>query len=229
MKQSPINLLLFDLDGTLYLSTSILPKAYREGVRRYNQEHGTDVNVPEESNILEQVGNPADEIYRTLFPSLADADCQKLSVHILDRLVELIREDGGQLVEDVPELLSLFRSHFDLGLVTNARVKYMDAVLETYDLARFFDRLRCIGMVDSEEKAVLVQGMLDYFDVDPSETVMIGDRKSDYVASTETGTHFIGCDFGYASGGEFPSGTDVVDTLGELTQHPLLVGRTVND
>lgn len=76
-------------------------------------------------------------------------------------------------------------------------------------------------MVESDQKVTLVEGMLDYFDADPSETVVIGDRRSDYEAATGAGTRFIGCQFGYSPEKEFPD-DHVIESFGELLDHPFL-------
>lgn len=227
MSDPTTELVLFDLDGTLYRSTSILPEAYREGIGQFVEESNKELEVPDEDAILAEVGNPAQEIYRNLFPSLSPEEQETLGLKVLHGLADLIRDGGGQLIEGVPEVLEQLKKRFRMGLVTNARVAYMEAVVETYNLEQYFERLRCIEMVDSNEKATLVRGMLDYFDTDPTRTVVIGDRKSDYDAAMETGTRFIGCRFGYSPEKEFPD-DNVIDTFAELLDHPFL-NRTVSE
>lgn len=215
------SLVLFDLDGTLYRSTSILPTAYQDGIKRFNDEYGRSIAVPDEEAILAEVGNPAEQIYRNLFPELESEHQSTLSQLVLDRLAELIRDGGGELIEGVPEVLGDLSGRYDMGLVTNARVKYMDAVVETHNLEQYFDNLKCIGMVESDQKVTLVNDMLEYFGRPAEGTVMIGDRRSDYDAATGAGTRFIGCQFGYSPEKEFPD-DHVIDEFPELLNHPFL-------
>lgn len=214
-----LELILFDLDGTLYKSTEILPRSYRQGIERFLETQNIDCEVPSEEQILNQIGNPADEIYENLFPQLTSTQCKQLSREIVDELTELIRKGNGSLITGVPEVLGQLQKHYPLGLVTNARIDYMDAVVETYQLDQYFFRMKCIEMVESNKKARLVQDMLENAGVSAEETVLVGDRKSDYDAAQEMGTGFIGCEFGYSSRGEFPQ-AETIHEFRELLNHP---------
>lgn len=218
---SSLDLLLFDLDGTLYQSTSILPRAYREGIEHFLKKRSVDCEMPEKQEILDQVGNPPEEICRNLFPDLNTEQQQQLSDEILHRLTELIRDGGGQLIDGVPETLAVLNGVCPLALVTNARIDYMEAVLDTYELAPFFQRMKCIEMVESELKEQLVRDMLNEFDVPPDRVILVGDRESDRIAAKSAGTAFVGCRFGYSTGEEFAD-HPTIEKFSELQNHPLI-------
>jgi len=216
---SSLELILFDLDGTLYKSTEILPRSYREGIEKFLTTQNIDCEVPSRQQILNEIGNPAHEIYENLFPELDSSQREQLSQQIVDELTKLIRQDNGSLIADVPEVLGQLQNHYPLGLVTNARIDYLEAVVETYQLGQYFSRMKCIEMVESNKKARLVRDMLEEFGVSARQTVLIGDRKSDYEAANETGTGFIGCEFGYSTGEEFLD-AETIHQFRELLNHP---------
>ncbi|MFB6355740.1 MAG: HAD family hydrolase [bacterium] len=212
-------LYLFDLDGTLYRSTSILYEAYRTGIRQYRNETGHNLEIPDKQAVMDEVGNPVDEIYRNLFGEVERGRMDVLSTRIQDALLEYIQQGGGELLEGVPETLRSLSEQNSLGLVTNARREYMDVVADYYDLATFFERMRCIEDIESDQKAELVRGMLEYFDVPPEETLLVGDRESDYVAAQENNVHFVLRESEYGED-EFVSDVQCVSDLRELLPAP---------
>lgn len=221
MSSEPLELVLFDLDGTLYRTTELLPVAYRRGIERFQTESEEDVTVPEQEAITEQVGNPVDEIYANLFPDLSEEGAHDLSVAILDELTDMIRDEQGHLIDGVPEVLDRLHGTVPLGIVTNARRPYLEAVAETYDLDEWFDRMMCLTDVNGQRKAIMVESQLDYFDTSDDRSLLVGDRSSDEEAASETRLDFVGCNFGYGEADEF-STDQVVQEFRELLDQPRL-------
>ncbi len=204
----------FDLDGTLYLSTPILHSAYAEGIKSYNEASGREVRIPTEREVLEQVGNPVDKIYANLFPDLAPAERDKMTRRIVSTLLKKIKRRGGRLIEGVPAVLDQLNSKYSLALVTNAQKAYMDAVVETYELGKYFSSMICAGEIETNDKADLIEISLNRLGLKAKEVVMIGDRLSDRKAAEQAGTGFIGCSFGHGS--DDLIGEIKVDSLKEI-------------
>ncbi len=204
----------FDLDGTLYLSTPILHSAYAEGIESYNEASGRGVRIPTEQEVLEQVGNPVEEIYANLFPELVPEERDKMTRRIVSNLLKKINSRGGRLVEGIPAVLDQLSSKYSLALVTNAQKAYMDAVVETYELGKYFSSMICAGEIETNDKARLIEISLKRLDLEAEEVVMVGDRISDRKAAEQAGTGFIGCSFGHGSDGSI--GELKVDSLKEI-------------
>lgn len=211
-----MNLILFDLDGTLYSSREILPTAYAEGIERFNEQHSRSVPVPADEEIFDQVGNPVNEIYENLFPNLSDEERPQLQESIFSVLLDRIQRGEGRLFEGVQSVLETLGEHRPLGVVTNAQTQYMNSVLETHDLDRHFEQTLCNDDAPNGEKSEIVEMQLRKFDVSPRDALLVGDRESDRLAARTHGLHFIGCDFGYGRESLFEGET----TVGAFTELP---------
>lgn len=216
-----MSLLLFDLDGTLYSSRGILPDAYRLGINQFNEEFDPDVDVPSDEAIFDQVGKPAPEIYRNLFPDLDDRETSALQDRIFSALLERIKRKDGELYDGVREVLDRLADSFDLGLVTNAQTAYMEAALKAHDLDQYFGKTLCHDDAPEGRKSELVAEMLEFFDGRPETTRMIGDRQSDYEAANKHDVPFIHCTYGYGSDDSFP-GSQRIKAFGELLDEKVL-------
>jgi phosphoglycolate phosphatase len=210
-----VNLILFDLDGTLYSSRSILPDAYRAGIESFNEAFDRDVEVPANGMIFDQVGDPVDEIYENLFPELSPTDRNRLQQKIFSELLQRIRQAEGELYDGTRRVLSKLSRSYHLGLVTNAQTEYMKNVLQTHALDRFFERTLCNDDAPNGTKSEIVGQQLKYFRVAGEEALMVGDRSSDRRAARKNGLTFVGCQFGYGSSDLFEQAPDI-DSLPEL-------------
>ncbi len=219
MNKIDVEVIFFDLDGTLFLSTPILHKAYRQGVEEYNRMEKLDLPVPGEPEVLDQVGNPVSEIYSNLFPGVPFGKLQGLGRVILERLVGEISKKRGRLINGVRELLEDLHQNYPLAIITNAQRVYMEAVLNTYGLEKYFEKMLCIEDVESEKKASLIKNALNYFNIDPPQALMVGDRSSDLEAARTCKTEFVGCSFGHGKEEEF----DGELTINHLNQLPDLL------
>lgn len=216
-----MTLLLFDLDGTLYSSRGILPAAYRQGIREFNRDFEPDVDVPTEEEIFDQVGKPAPEIYENLFPALTAEQSAELQKRIFGALLERIKNREGRLYDGVQSGLETLAKRYPIGLVTNAQTAYMEAVLETHDLRQYFGRTLCHDDAPNGRKAELVEMTLRHFGMSESESLMIGDRRSDYEAAETHGVPFIHCGYGYGNHDDFPE-SPRIESFGELLDGDLL-------
>lgn len=198
-----MKLILFDLDGTLYSSKTILPTSYREGIEEFNQNNSPSVNIPDDETIFDQVGKPADQIYEDLWPELNDAQRIKLQQSIFSNLLKLIQDKKGNLYEGVRTILDQLYPDHTLTVVTNAQTRYMNAVLENHNLTQFFDSYLCNDDAPTGKKSELVAEQLENFSLKPEESLLVGDRESDRNAARQHGLTFVGCTYGYGNEGLF--------------------------
>mgnify|MGYP000079585318 CR=1 FL=1 len=212
-----MNLILFDLDGTLYSSRGILPDAYRTGIEEFNREYDRSVEVPGEGAIFDQVGTPAEEIYDNLFPDLDSQDRSRLQQKIFSDLLDRIRKSEGRLYEGTRDVLAELARSRNLGLVTNAQTEYMKSVLRTHDLDRFFELALCNDDAPGGKKREIVAQQLDHHEVNGDGALLVGDRSSDREAARAHDLNFVGCQFGYGSADLFENESSI-ENLPELLE-----------
>jgi len=152
----------FDLDGTLYTSEPILFELYSEAIEAYNENNQTDFRIPPADEIFRWVGYPVKKIFQMLFPESTEDERAALSAWILERLVGSIRSGGGELLPGVHETLAeLKEKGVIMYVVTNGRRAYLDAVIEGFQLAPFFNHLYSIEDGAFEDKGDILQSLLD--------------------------------------------------------------------
>ncbi len=120
----------------------------------------------------------------------------------------------------VPELLrELKAAGLRLMVATSKPENMAEQVLEHFGLAAYFDRICGAPRhdPDSAKKADVIRAALSYVE-DPSQAVMVGDRRHDAAGAHETGLPCVGVLYGYggreeleAAGAEF-----IVKDMAEL-------------
>jgi phosphoglycolate phosphatase len=105
-------------------------------------------------------------------------------------------------------------------LATSKPEEYAKQILEYLDLLQHFDFVAGATMDESRnEKAGVIRYALESLGItDPSDVVMIGDRKYDVVGSREYGFDCVGVLFGFGSREELESvrAAYIVETVAEL-------------
>jgi phosphoglycolate phosphatase len=212
-----IDLVILDLDGTLYSSTATTLGAVERAVRDLNARHGLALARPAGGLVLSGVGLTRGEFARKVFPSLDG----RLHTEI-DELVwhwerTLIREGRGSLFPGADEALEeLFSKGYALGIATNAGRSYMDEILDGFDLRRYFRDVRCAGAEKTADKSGLILSILSTLRIPAGRAVMVGDRCSDIDAAERAGTFSIGCTWGFGSKAELGRADRVIDRFSDL-------------
>lgn len=211
-----MNLILFDLDGTLYSSREILPTAYQQGIKVFNESQDRhEVDVPTEEQIFNQVGKPVDEIYANLFPGVDEDLRSDLQRSIFSTLLEKIQNRQGRLYEGVKDVLNRLNSKRKLCMITNAQQAYMEAVVDAHSLEPFFMAQLCNDDAPNGKKSQNVDALLNQFGASPSDTLLVGDRASDRKAAEKHDVQFVGCEYGYGRK-ELFSDTNSIERFTEL-------------
>jgi phosphoglycolate phosphatase-like HAD superfamily hydrolase len=190
--------LAFDIDGTIYDAGDILEEAFRYGIESFVKTGGGDaIHVPTREEITVTLGYPLDEIFLMLFPALEAEKRDELSFICTVNLVELIKEKKGTLIDGVDETIKTLNSlNYNMLVASNGARAYVEAILETYDLKRFFSEPFIYPEGEVKNKTDIIGR---YLSLHPGrELIMIGDRYTDLAAAKENGIPFIGCAFGHA-------------------------------
>lgn len=217
-------LVCFDMDGVLYSSEKMIARVFHDAGIEYARESGLDIIAPPLPVIIEQIGKPIKTIFHTLYPYLSEKERQEISLFILDSLVAAVRAGEGVLLPGARHVLSqLSEDGVFLGLASNGRASYLDAILETYALSPFFPDRAVIDGVQLPDKSSLIVHSMDRYSVTAGETLMVGDRIADYEAARKAGVDFACVVSGH--GNDFT--TEVfeygIDHLEDLI--PVVLGR----
>ena len=186
-------LVIFDMDGTLFdgasATVAAVHQAFEEvGLRR-----------PDRYDILLHIGRPAHEFHNWLRSHSSAEEASRL-VALVDRYeLELIGVKG-ELYPGVREALLEIRLLVgQMALCTNGPKTYVQRIVSTYGLKRFFDEIRH-WQSDSDTKALMVGELLRKLDHRPA--VVVGDRRNDIKAAHQNGLAAVAAMYGYGSEGE---------------------------
>ncbi len=211
-------LIAFDLDGVLYSTEPFLVEAYRDSIARVNRlRPGSFDRVPESGEIFQHIGWPVPTILARLFPHTNPQAVSLLYDVTLEVICAGVAERRGTLFARVPETLALLRDRgHALVVASNGRRRYIETVLETYELEPLFAPLLTVDSGSLPDKPALLRAYVDRHDAPVARVVMIGDRASDVEAAHAVGCRFIGCDYGHGHRDELEGQGPIVSAFADL-------------
>lgn len=106
--------------------------------------------------------------------------------------------------DGIPELLQKLHENGIKTAVASAKpCKFIERILAHFELTDSFDYLACpVGDDKPETKCELITRAANFFGVDKSRVLMIGDRKFDIEGANEAGVDSVGALYGYSKEGE---------------------------
>jgi phosphoglycolate phosphatase len=214
-----LDLVILDLDGTLYSSTATTLGAVANAVRDLNERHGDVAEMPSNELVLSGVGCTREDFAKKVFPALPERYLPEIDGLIWHWERTLVDDGRGSLFPGAVEALEAMSGDgIKLGVATNAGAGYMNHILDFFDIRRFFDEARCAGVEQTAHKGELIDIIVANLGVAPSRTAMVGDRRTDIYGAREAGTLAVGCTWGFATRDELADADRVVDSFSELTE-----------
>lgn len=212
-----VDLLILDLDGTIFSSGDTTVGAVTRAVDELNERHGHVADQPTGEQILAGIGSTEGDYIRTVFPSLEGRFHDEM-IELIWRWERRLIEDGhGGLFPGVRETLEeLGSGGLTLAIASNAKSDYMSLILDHFGIGGHFDQSKCAGSEGTTDKAHLVRDILETLEVEARRAVMAGDRESDVRAARSCGTWSVGCTWGFGSRGEIAGADRIIDRFPDL-------------
>lgn len=208
--------MIFDLDGTLFQTETLLLPAYHAMFDTLKAEGTYTGETPDESLILGSLGMLLEQIWQRVMP---DADIQvhrRADELLLQYQIDRLRGGEGQMYEEVAATLAeLRRQGIRLFVASNGLEAYVKGVIEQKELAPLFEGLYSAGEFQTRSKVDLVRRLMETYGVNTAW--MVGDRSSDVEAGLENGLTVIGCDYaGFRKEGELEGAHAVISKFSDL-------------
>ncbi len=214
-----IDLVILDLDGTLYSSTATTLGAVERAVRDLNARHGDVASMPDSGLVLSGVGSTRHDFARKVFPALPEEYIDEIDELIWHWERTLMDDGMGALFPGALEALEDMKAMgLMLAVATNAGAGYMNHILDFFGIRRFFDDARCAGEERTSHKGELIELITERLSVERGRTVMVGDRLTDIYGARRAGTLAVGCTWGFASSDELKDADRLVGSFAELTE-----------
>ena len=198
-----VNLIIFDMDGTI---TPSLPAVY-EAIKRAFTRLGWPVTFGA-GEIGRFFGQSAAGAGSGLFEFITPAGSRLSHEEVREKVNEEYAACFRELAQPFPgvrETLAALRDRgYRVALYTNASVRYLNMVMSASDIRDCFDDIECI-QENHLTKPELVRKFKEKFGCPVA--AVVGDRIHDIEAARETGSLAIGVLFGY--GGDEPEQADI--------------------
>jgi phosphoglycolate phosphatase len=211
------DLVILDLDGTLYSSSATTLGAVERAVDELNARHGLGLARPPNEKILAGVGLTRREFALAVFPTLPERYVPEIDELVWRWERELVMKGRGSLFPGAVDALdALENDGRTLAIATNAGEGYMEHILDYFCLRGRFADARCAGSAGTRDKSELIGLILDHLGFEPSGAVMVGDRASDIEAALTAGARSIGCTWGFGTAQELARADRVIGRFEEL-------------
>jgi phosphoglycolate phosphatase len=204
------DLVVFDWDGTLADSTSIIAKALQLACR----DVGCD--VPDDVSARFVIGLGLVDALRHIAPRLAVADYPRLSERY--RAHYMAQEDRIPLYAGARELLHDLRAGgHALAVATGKSRTGLDRALAFHRLAAAFDVTRCADEGMPKPHPEMLNHIVTRLGVARERVLMVGDTTHDLRMAAQAGVDFVGMSHGAHDAAMLAEATlGVCASLGEL-------------
>jgi len=201
-----MNLIIFDLDGTLYDTRSTITEA----VRRTAGD--LELPVPGDEVIVAALGLTAEEYCRTLFPNLDDNMLEDVRGRLSRYERSLIPSAAGLFPGTVEMLRWFHEKGYTLAICSSGSGEYVRLVLSATGIDKYFSGIKSAS--DHQDKTVLVHELLVEFR--PETALLVGDRSFDFDAAHDNNLIAVGVEYGFG-GGEIKRADFTARTADDLT------------
>lgn len=208
--------MVFDMDGTLFQTESLLLPAYHRMFDRLREEGLFSGPTPPEELILGSLGMLLAQIWKNVMPDADEAVHRRADELLLELEIEGLNNGGTLLYPGVPETLARLKERgVRLFVASNGLEDYIHAIVTVHELKGLFEGLYSAGGQRTATKTELLKLLLDHHGI--GRAWMVGDRSSDVEAGKGNGQTVVGCAYaGFGKGDELKGSDAVISSFEEL-------------
>ncbi len=200
--------MIFDMDGTLFKTETILMSAFRRTFETLKAEGLYHQAIPPVDRMVQCLGMVMDDIWREVMPDASEAAVDRANECFIVYEVDELKSGKGELYEGVPEVLKQLKEQgIRLFVASNGLEAYVKEVAKATGIDGLFEGLYSAGEFQTASKVDLVRMLLDHFKV--KSAWMVGDRSSDIEAGRCNQLVTVGCDYAGFSSTDELAGCDI--------------------
>lgn len=201
--------LIFDIDGTLWDSRSIIVEGYNQVLTAAGHE---DLCVTAE-DLKRLFGKTMKEIADIMLITLPVEERYPLMEKCIDTGDARLLNDPCDIgYPGVKETLEELHKRYRLFIVSNSQLGYPETTMEKLGITHLFQGHLCFGNTGTD-KGTTIRILMEQHGIE--NAVYIGDTQGDYEAAVKAGLPFVWATFGFG----VPDGYDAkIDSFRELTQ-----------
>lgn len=188
--------IIFDLDGTLWDSRETVLVAWNEILKNDDQ---IEKELTSE-DFKATMGLQMHEIEKILFPDMEEKHRTQLSNKCCEAERVLLEQKGGQLYEQLEEVLESLSQKYKLFIVSNCQEGYIEAFYKYHQLEKHFidyENPGRTGLSKGENiKLIMERNKLE-------SPVYVGDTLGDQQAAKAAGIPFVYASYGFGEVEEY--------------------------
>jgi phosphoglycolate phosphatase len=184
--------LLFDLDGTLTNPAEGIVGCIKHAL---NSLH---IAPPPDTELLKYIGPP---LRGSFVEMLGDENLAERALTAYRERFSTIGMFENEVYPDIPNVLSELReTGFNLLVATGKPEPFAVTILKHFGLFEFFSHVYGSSLIgENTDKADLIAHLLKERAFDPTDCLMIGDRKHDIIGAHKNGVKALGVLWGFGS------------------------------
>jgi len=215
MKIKDIDLVIFDMDGTLLKSDTYAVVAIQNALKDVYENHNVLRELPSPELILSKIGQPSVQFYLDLLDEEHKHLIDELHTGIQDHEEIALKSGKGMLFEGAKETLAYLKQHgYRIGLESNCSMRYFDNVKSVFYLEKYLDIFQCIGEKEGLDKISIISNFIKK--LKSKKAVVVGDRYYDVESGKANGCVTIGCLYGYGKKEELEDADFLIEDIREL-------------
>lgn len=208
--------MIFDMDGTLFQTESVLLPAYHKLFDTLRSEGLYTSPTPPEERMLGSLGMLLEDIWKVVMPDGSVQAHNRANELLLQLELEGLAGGETLLYPEVKATLeALHKQGVKLYVASNGLEHYISGIVDTHELVDLFDGLYSAGKQGTLSKVDLVKMLLEQEQV--HSAWMVGDRSSDVEAGKKNDLSVIGCAYAGFGNHDELKGSDVrISSFSEL-------------
>lgn len=203
--------IIFDLDGTLWDSRTTLIEAWNLVLDKHKLIEKPLV----EDDLTKFMGLLLPDILPILFPNGTPEQFDEILKEIIEHECKTLSVKGGMIYEKVEHTLDELSKNHDLYIVSNCQDGYIQAFLKFSKFSHFFKDFESAGKT-GKNKQENIRLVLERNQLNPEETIYVGDTQTDYSSATANGLNFVFCNYGFGELDENSKAFAEINSFDEL-------------
>jgi len=200
--------ILFDLDGTLWDSAKQVAESWNLAL-----EDDPDIDFRFTTKTVRQsMGRVLEEIAAMWFPDMSKDRREEVLRHASDVELEYLKTHPGKLFPAARKTLKELNSRYELYVVSNCQLGYIEGFFEGTGLRKYFIDYECAGRT-GKPKADNIRLVMERNNL--TRCLYVGDTQKDCDAADGAGIPFVHAAFGF---GQIDRPVPRLETFGELPQ-----------